>query len=192
MVTDSTQSERGSRDFVGDRDGFQRLWTPYRMVYIESGDTRAASACPFCVAPSLDDEDALIVHRGHASFVILNLYPYNSGHMLVCPYRHVADFTDLTAEERIEIGELTAEAMRVERAVANPAGFNLGMNQGSIAGAGIAGHLHQHIVPRWAGDANFFPIIAQTKAIPELLGDARAKLAAAWPADHMTDEEETP
>ena len=192
MVTDSTQSERGSRDFVGDRDGFQRLWTPYRMVYIESGDTRAASACPFCVAPSLDDEDALIVHRGHASFVILNLYPYNSGHMLVCPYRHVADFTDLTAEERIEIGELTAEAMRVERAVANPAGFNLGMNQGSIAGAGIAGHLHQHIVPRWAGDANFFPIIAQTKAIPELLGDAMAKLAAAWPADHMTDEEETP
>lgn len=192
MVTDSTQSERGSRDFVGDRDGFQRLWTPYRMVYIESGDTRAASACPFCVAPSLDDEDALIVHRGHASFVILNLYPYNSGHMLVCPYRHVADYTDLTAEERIEIGELTAEAMRVERAVANPAGFNLGMNQGSIAGAGIAGHLHQHIVPRWAGDANFFPIIAQTKAIPELLGDARAKLAAAWPADHMTDEEETP
>lgn len=191
MVTDSTQSERGSRDFVGDRDGFQRLWTPYRMVYIESGDTRAASACPFCVAPSLDDEDALIVHRGHASFVILNLYPYNSGHMLVCPYRHVADYTDLTAEERIEIGELTAEAMRVERAVANPAGFNLGMNQGSIAGAGIAGHLHQHIVPRWAGDANFFPIIAQTKAIPELLGDARAKLAAAWPADHMTDEEET-
>ena len=161
------------------------------MVYIESGDTRAASACPFCVAPSLDDEDALIVHRGHASFVILNLYPYNSGHMLVCPYRHVADYTDLTAEERIEIGELTAEAMRVERAVANPAGFNLGMNQGSIAGAGIAGHLHQHIVPRWAGDANFFPIIAQTKAIPELLGDARAKLAAAWPADHMTDEEET-
>ena len=192
MVTDSTQSERGSRDFVGDRDGFQRLWTPYRMVYIETGDTRAASACPFCVAPSLDDEDALIVHRGHASFVILNLYPYNSGHMLVCPYRHVADYTDLTAEERIEIGELTAEAMRVERAVANPAGFNLGMNQGSIAGAGIAGHLHQHIVPRWAGDANFFPIIAQTKAIPELLGDARAKLAAAWPADHMTDEEETP
>ena len=191
MVTDSTQSERGSRDFVGDRDGFQRLWTPYRMVYIESGDTRAASACPFCVAPSLDDEDALIVHRGHAAFVILNLYPYNSGHMLVCPYRHVADYTDLTAEERIEIGELTAEAMRVERAVANPAGFNLGMNQGSIAGAGIAGHLHQHIVPRWAGDANFFPIIAQTKAIPELLGDARAKLAAAWPADHMTDEEET-
>ena len=123
--------------------------------------------------------------------MILILYPYNSGHMLVCPYRHVADYTDLTAEERIEIGELTAEAMRVERAVANPAGFNLGMNQGSIAGAGIAGHPHQHILPRWAGDANFSPIIAQTKAIPELLGDARAKLAAAWPADHMTDEEET-
>ena len=177
-------------ELAGAPDGFERLWTPYRMAYIESGDTRAASACPFCVAPSLDDEDALIVHRGRNAFVILNLYPYNSGHKLVCPYRHVADYTDLTTDERIEVGELTAEAMRVERLVAAPHGFNLGMNQGAIAGAGIAGHLHQHVVPRWGGDANFFPIIAQTKAIPELLGDARAKLAAAWPVERPSNDEE--
>lgn len=175
-------TEKGTEDFgpVGVPDAFQRLWTPYRMVYIDAGPTREKAPCPFCVAPSLDDEDALIVYRGESSYVILNLYPYNSGHLLVCPYRHVADYTDLTDEERIEIGDLTAAAMRVERAVSNPQGFNLGMNQGPVAGAGIASHLHQHVVPRWGGDANFFPIIAQTKAIPQLLGDARSQLADAW------------
>lgn len=176
-----------ARALPGVPDGFQRLWTPYRMAYIESHDSRtgampdaADDRCPFCVAPELADEDALIVRRGATCFALLNLFPYNSGHMLVCPYRHVADYTDLTDEERIEFGELTAEAMRVERAVAHPHGFNLGMNQGAAAGAGIAGHLHQHVVPRWAGDANFFPIVARTKAISELLGDARKKLADAW------------
>lgn len=167
---------------VGVPDAFQRLWTPYRMVYIDS-EKPQEDDCPFCAAPMLDDEASLIVHRGVLAYVLLNLFPYNSGHMLVCPYRHVADYTDLTGAERDEIGDLTAQAMRVERQVAAPDGFNLGMNQGSLAGAGIAGHLHQHIVPRWAGDSNFFPIIAQTKAIPELLGDARARLAAAWERD---------
>ena len=167
-------------DFPGVPDSFQRLWTPYRMVYIDGGGDRAKQECPFCVAPTLDDEESLIVRRGKLAYVILNLFPYNSGHVLVCPYRHVADYTDLTDAERVEVGELTAQAMRVERGAANPDGFNLGMNQGSLAGAGIAGHLHQHIVPRWGGDSNFFPIIAGTKAIPELLGDARKRLAGAW------------
>lgn len=173
-----------SRGFAGVPDGFDRLWTPYRMAYI-NGDHKPADSsseeCPFCVAPSRTDQEGLIVHRGVSCFVLMNLFPYNSGHLLVCPYRHVSDYTELTDEERIELGRLTATAMRVERATANPAGFNLGMNQGDVAGAGIAAHLHQHVVPRWAGDANFFPIIARTKAVPELLEDARARLAAAWP-----------
>lgn len=172
-----------ARSIAGVPDAFGRFWTPYRMAYIQ-GEAKPAdaspSACPFCAAPDREDEDALIVYRGQACFVIMNLFPYNSGHMLVCPYRHVADYTDLSDAERIELGELTAHAMRVTRQVAAPHGFNLGMNQGDIAGAGIAAHLHQHIVPRWSGDANFLPIIAHTKAIPELLSDARARLAAVW------------
>ncbi len=167
-------------DVVGVPDAFQRLWTPYRMAYIQGDEKPKEDECPFCAAPSLSDEEALIVHRGQTCFVILNLFPYNSGHMLVCPYRHVADYTELTDAERNELGVLTATAMTVARHAAHPDGFNLGMNQGSLAGAGIAGHLHQHIVPRWLGDANFFPIIARTKAIPQLLGDAREQLATAW------------
>lgn len=185
----STATEEAAT-FAGVPDAFQRLWTPYRMVYIDA-EKPATQDCPFCVAPTLDDEDALIVHRGRAAYVLLNLFPYNSGHMLVCPYRHVADYTELTLPERTEIGELTARAMQVERIVAHPDGFNLGMNQGALAGAGIAGHLHQHVVPRWGGDANFFPIVAQTKAIPELLGDAREKLAAAWDRDVADDGPQT-
>ncbi len=174
-----------SRTLAGVPDGFSRFWTPYRMAYIQ-GDSKPLDStvgeCPFCAAPSRSDEDGLIVYRGTTCFVLMNLFPYNSGHLLICPYRHVSDYTELTAQERTELGELTATAMRVERATAAPQGFNLGMNQGEVAGAGIAAHLHQHVVPRWGGDVNFLPIIARTKAVPELLEDARARLAAAWPA----------
>src|SRR5690606_33496385 len=110
-----------------------------------------------------------------------NLYPYNAGHLLVCPYRHVADYTELTDDETAEIAVLTKQAMRTMRAVTSPHGFNLGMNQGGAAGAGIAAHLHQHVVPRWGGDANFLSVIGQTKTMPQLLGDTREMLAAAWP-----------
>ncbi|WP_159807284.1 HIT family protein [Cellulomonas citrea] len=177
----------------GDPDGLQRLWVPHRMAYIGGVDRPTDAApgdgCPFCRAPTLDDATALIVTRGVTSYVVLNLYPYNSGHLLVCPYRHVADYTDLTDAERVEIGELTATAMRVERAVLTPMGFNLGMNQGDVAGAGIAAHLHQHVVPRWRGDSNFLPIVAQTRALPALLGQTRDRLAEAWPAPSGTTEE---
>ncbi|SDB83884.1 ATP adenylyltransferase [Raineyella antarctica] len=170
---------------AGDPDVFDRLWVAHRQAYVsadkhprgEAGDT-----CPFCTAPSGSDEDGLIVHRGRTGYVLLNLYPYNAGHMLVCPYRHVPDFTELTVEEMTEVGELTRTAMTVMRAVSHPQGFNLGMNQGEVAGAGIAAHLHQHVVPRWRGDANFFPIIAQTKAVPQILGETRELLATAWAA----------
>ena len=175
-----------ARELAGVPDGFSRFWTPYRMAYIH-GEGKPADAsdrtCPFCAAPGKADDEGLIVHRGATCFVLMNLFPYNSGHLLVCPYRHVSDYTELTDAERVELGELTATAMRVSREVAAPHGFNLGMNQGEVAGAGIAAHLHQHIVPRWAGDANFLPIIARTKAVPELLEDARARLAAAWPKE---------
>jgi len=121
------------------------------------------------------------VHRGEFAFVILNLFPYNSGHLLVCPYRHVSTYDLATADEVAEIALLTQQAMRVLSAVSKSHGFNIGMNQGEVAGAGIAGHLHQHIVPRWKNDSNFFPIIAETKAIHRLLGEVRSELAEAWP-----------
>lgn len=165
---------------VGDPDGMQRLWVPHRMVYVADDHQPDRSDCPFCAAPAKSDEDALIVARGAHAYVLLNLFPYNNGHMLVCPYRHVAGYDEATPEEAAEIAELTQRAMRVARRVMGCHGFNIGMNQGAIAGAGVAAHLHQHIVPRWASDANFFPIIAKTKAMPQLLGEVRELLATAW------------
>ncbi|MDO5736318.1 MAG: HIT domain-containing protein [Propionibacteriaceae bacterium] len=168
-------------ELAGAPDAFQRLWTPHRMVYINgAGKPKSDGDCPFCSSPEKSDEEGLIVARGELAYVVMNLFPYSPGHVLVCPYRHVPDYTDLTPEETREVAELTQEAMRVLRRVSNPAGFNLGMNQGAVAGAGIAAHLHQHIVPRWGGDMNFLPVIAQTRALPQLLGDARQQLADAW------------
>ena len=161
-------------------DAFQRLWTPHRLVYIQTGTQPSDEECPFCIAPTLTDEQALIVHRGDTCYVLLNLYPYNSGHLLVVPYRHIPNYTDASAAEVAEYGLLTQKSMQVLTEVGGAHGFNIGMNQGAVAGAGIAGHLHQHIVPRWRNDANFFPIIAQTKALPRLLGDVRSEISAAW------------
>ena len=178
----SRESESGQ--FPATPDGYDRLWTPHRMAYID-GDARPTSddagpGCPFCTAPQSEDEVALIVHRGLTCFVILNLFPYNPGHLLICPYRHVADLTDLTPAERHESADLIAKSMQVLRQAKGPHGFNLGMNAGHSAGAGLAGHAHQHVVPRWEGDANFLPIVGRTKALPELLADTRDSLAAAW------------
>jgi len=164
-------------------DSFQRLWTPHRMAYIQGESkprTEHPHECPFCLAPEHTDEEGLIVYRGSSCYVVLNLFPYNPGHLLICPYRHVADLTDLTDAERYESADLVANSMKVLRQVKQPAGFNLGMNQGSAAGAGVAGHAHQHVVPRWSGDSNFLPIIAQTKALPELLAQTRDELAENW------------
>lgn len=162
-------------------DEFQRLWTPHRMAYIQAGPEPLREECPFCAAPGKSDEDALIVARGATAYVLLNLFPYNSGHLLVCPYRHIAQYDQAKPEEVLEIGDLTQTAMRVLREVSRCDGFNIGMNQGAVAGAGVDAHLHQHIVPRWRSDANFFPIIAKTKALPQLLGDVRRAVADAWP-----------
>ena len=168
-----------SENFGGVPDEFQRLWTPHRLVYIQTGTQ--PTDCPFCAGPNLSDEQALIVKRGKTAYVLLNLYPYNSGHLLVCPYRHIATYDEATEEEILEIGLLTQQAMSALKAASNAHGFNIGMNQGAVAGAGIAAHLHQHVVPRWNNDANFLPIIAKTKALPRLLGEVRDELAAHWP-----------
>ncbi|MDQ4212743.1 HIT domain-containing protein [Microbacterium capsulatum] len=166
---------------AGVPDEFQRLWVPHRMAYIQAGPEPLRAACPFCDAPKHPDEERLIVARGRTSYVLLNLFPYNSGHLLVCPYRHIATYDQATPEEVAEIGALTQTAMRVLKDTARCDGFNLGMNQGAVAGAGVDAHLHQHIVPRWASDANFFPIVARTRALPQLLGDVRTTIANAWP-----------
>ena len=168
---------------VGIPDRWQRLWAPHRMAYLK-GENRPLSGnevtCPFCEIPTKSDEEGLVVARAAYNYVVLNLYPYNPGHLLICSFRHVADLPELEKHERDEMSELAAHAMTVLTKVSKPQGFNLGMNQGAISGAGVAGHIHQHVIPRWSGDANFMPLIGQTKVLPRLLSDVRSELAAAW------------
>lgn len=169
-----------------DPDAFDRLWVPHRIDYVKGEDkpaTTDAVDCPFCRIPTVPDDEGLTVHRGESAYVVLNLYPYNAGHLMVCPYRHVADYTDLTTDELAEISALTQASMRALRTASHPDGFNLGVNQNRPAGAGIVAHLHQHVVPRWSGDSNFITVVGQTKTMPQLLGETREILAAAWPTD---------
>ena len=181
------------QDGIGEQDGLERLWTPYRMAYLRGENKPADDStgeCPFCRIPNADeDERFLVVRRGKAVYAVLNLYPYAPGHLMICPYRHIADYTDTTADEAAEMASMTKEALRTLRSVSHADGFNIGMNQGVAGGAGIAAHLHQHVVPRWVGDQNFMPVIAGTKALPQLLQDTRALLADAWEAgDQPTTE----
>src|SRR5262249_3616968 len=166
----------------GEPDRLGRLWTPHRMACV-TGEGKLPGgddSCPFCRAPTLPPDEGLVVALGRTVFAVLNLYPYNPGHLMVLPYRHIADYTELTPEETKELAEFTQRAMTVVRSVSGAHGFNIGMNQGVVAGAGIAAHLHQHVVPRWGGDANFMPVIGHTKVLPQLLGETRELLAAAW------------
>lgn len=183
-MTDADLTLEPATDFAGVDDGMQRLWTPHRMVYIEGTkpNHEEGADCPFCRAPQGPDAEGLVVHRGQTCYAVLNLYPYNPGHLLICPYRHVSLYIDLTDEETLEFTALTKAAVRTLTVVSRPMGFNLGINQGPVAGAGIAAHLHQHVVPRWRGDSNFLPIVAQTKAVPVLLEDTRRQLAEHWQA----------
>jgi ATP adenylyltransferase len=167
-------------EFSGMQDGFERLWTPHRLVYLRDHQQPADEDCPFCAAPRKSAEDGLVVKTGEHCYVLLNLFPYNPGHMLVCPYRHIDTYDKATSDEVAEMGLLTQQAMNTLSTVSKVHGFNLGMNQGEVAGAGIASHLHQHIVPRWRNDSNFFPIVAQTKAMPVLLGQMRETIANNW------------
>jgi ATP adenylyltransferase len=158
----------------------KRLWAPWRLEYVQNADKQ--DGCVFCIAvASDDDEGQLVVHRGERAFVLLNKFPYSSGHLLIAPYRHGQNFGDLDDAEILEIHRLGAQGLEALAATYGPEGYNLGWNIGRIAGAGIPDHGHLHVVPRWGGDTNFMPVLADVKVIPEHLTATRARLAAAWP-----------
>jgi ATP adenylyltransferase len=157
----------------------RQLWAPWRLEYIAQADE--LEGCVFCLASAGDDEEALVVHRGEHAFALLNRYPYSSGHLLVAPYRHLPGFGDLSDEEALELHHLADAGMAALAATFASEGYNVGWNLGRIAGAGIVDHVHVHVVPRWAGDTNFMPVLADVKVLPEHLAETRAKLAAAWP-----------
>ena len=160
-------------------DDLERLWTPYRMLYIRD-ERKDVDGCPFCNLPDYDD--ALVVARGTAAYAVLNLHPYNPGHLMVLPYRHVAELEELTDEESGEVTALTQQAIRTIKAVSQPHAFNVGINLGSAAGGSLADHLHQHVVPRWTGDANYITVIGNTKTLPQLLEDTADLLRNHWQA----------
>lgn len=153
----------------------ENLWAPWRMEYIKSDKT--AGECIFCQKPKQDNDlQNLILYRGSTAYVIMNYYPYNNGHLMVVPYRHLSDFTELTSVERVEVMELVGDSIQVLRKDMGPQGFNFGANLGKIAGAGIAEHLHFHVVPRWGGDTNFMPVVGHTKVVSEALFDTCRRL----------------
>ncbi len=156
----------------------EQLWAPWRLEYIVGADEQPG--CVFCNAAAASDEDGLVVRRGATSFCLLNKYPYSSGHVMVAPFRHVAEFTELDDEELVEIHRLAGEGMGALAETYGPQGYNLGWNLGRIAGAGVVDHVHLHVVPRWAGDTNFMPVLADVKVLPEHLAKTRARLASVW------------
>jgi ATP adenylyltransferase len=158
----------------------ENLWSPWRMKYIsDSGDT--GGECVFCTFPKMSDGPAnLVVHRGENAFAILNRYPYTTGHLMVVPFLHVPSIEDLTSATRFEMIEMVNEAIGILRAVYQPEGFNIGVNMGSAAGAGIAEHVHIHVVPRWAGDTNFMSTTGETRVLPENLNETWKRITQAW------------
>lgn len=168
---------------TGDPDRLQRLWTPHRMNYIVESPKfggSAGSSEPFTDIPMMSDEDGLVIARGELVYAVLNLYPYNPGHLMVVPYRRVSELEDLTDAETAELMAFTQKAIRVIKSVSRPDGFNVGLNLGRSAGGSLAEHLHMHVVPRWSGDANFITVVGQTKVVPQLLRDTRELLAREW------------
>jgi len=148
----------------------KQLWAPWRMAYINGDDKHAGQGCIFCLQNrSAEDEERLVLHRGEQAFVIMNRYPYSNGHLMVAPYRHIADLGLLTADEAVDVHRLTVMCRDVLRLCFAPQGFNIGINCGQVAGAGVEDHLHQHIVPRWSGDTNFMPVFADVRVIPQHL-----------------------
>ncbi len=152
-----------------------RLWAAWRMPYVESVDDD--DECIFCSKPREEkDEENHILHRGTNTFVILNIFPYNPGHMMIAPYRHVGSFEDLSDEERMESMAHLALCEKVLHGTCRPQGINMGVNLGRSAGAGILDHLHMHLVPRWQGDTNFMPLFGNARVIPQGIGETAARL----------------
>ncbi|ABU82580.1 HIT family protein [Ignicoccus hospitalis] len=154
---------------------FDVLWTPWRMQYVEKAG-KEEGKCVFCELPNMDDEEALILYRGKYNYVVLNAFPYNTGHLMIVPYRHVSDVTEMDDAEILEMVKLFKRSVEVLRREYRPEGINAGWNLGRAAGAGIPGHLHLHVVPRWCGDANFMTIISRTKVLPEALNETWRRL----------------
>ena len=157
----------------------KQLWAPWRLEYIKQADEQPG--CVFCDAAAGDDKERLVVHRGELAFVLLNKFPYSSGHLMVAPYRHVGELAGLTDEEALEVHRLAVEGVTALGEVYGPEGHNLGWNLGRVAGAGVIDHIHLHVVPRWAGDTNFMPVLADVKVLPEYLLETRRRLVEAWP-----------
>ncbi|MHA2789115.1 HIT family protein [Corynebacterium sp. S7] len=173
---------------VGEPDALQRLWAPYRANYIaqvpedDASSSSESSDDPFTIAPTKSDEDALIVARGTYVYLILNLYPYNSGHMMVVPYRKVAELENLNDAETSELMVFLKRSIRVLKKVSAPESINVGLNLGRASGGSVGDHLHMHVVPRWTGDANFLTVLDGTKVLPQLLRDTRTLMAQGWNA----------
>ena len=163
----------------------ERLWAPHRLAYVTSDLASTdpdAGGCPFCSIPDRDDGDGLVIARGGSVYAVLNLHPYNPGHLMVVPYRHVAELEDLTEEETRDLADFTRRAIMAVKAASAPQGFNVGLNLGGVAGGSLADHLHQHVVPRWGGDSNFMTVLSDTKVMPQLLADTARVLREVWPA----------
>lgn len=166
---------------VGEPDRLTRLWAPYRSNYISKiPGQQKRQEDPFLAAPEGSDEDGLIIARGETVYALLNLYPYNAGHLMVVPYRKIADLEELTEEETTEMAVFAKLAVRTLKRVSKPEAINVGLNLGKASGGSVGDHLHLHVVPRWAGDSNFMTVIGGTKVLPQLLKDTRALLADAW------------
>ena len=157
----------------------KQLWAPWRLEYIKSADEEAS--CVFCAAVAGDDEERLVVRRGLKAIALLNKYPYSSGHFMVAPVRHIGEFGELDAEEVLELHRLAAGGMAALGKLYEPQGYNVGWNLGRAAGAGVVDHVHLHVVPRWGGDTNFMPVLADVKVLPEHLAETRQRLTEAWP-----------
>ncbi len=157
----------------------ERLWAPWRLEYISSADDQPG--CVFCTAVEGGDEEKLVVHRGARAIVLLNKFPYTSGHVMVAPHRHVGEFGELEDEEALEVHRLASTAIGALAQTYGPQGYNVGWNLGRVAGAGVVDHVHLHVVPRWAGDTNFMPVLADVRVIPEFLEETRRKLSEVWP-----------
>jgi ATP adenylyltransferase len=159
----------------------ERIWAPWRLEYVKDASKDSEQECIFCAKPAADDDEAnLIVHRGELCFVILNLFPYTNGHLMIAPYEHVATLPELDAETTAEMMALAQRAMRGLEDAYEPHGYNVGFNQGRVAGAGVEHHIHMHVVPRWGGDTNFMPVLADTRVMPQSLEDSYAALRGAF------------